>query len=136
MKKLFTTKVSETTLSVALLVLRLGAGSLIMIQHGLPKLQNFSSKADQFSDPFGIGSTASFSLVIFAEFFCAAFIILGLFTRLAAIPLVVAMGVALFIAHNGDLFGKGELPGLFLFCFLLLLLTGPGRFSLDRLIGK
>ena len=136
MKKLFSTKVSESTLSVALLLLRLGAGTLIMIQHGLPKLQTFSAKANTFSDPFGIGPTASLSLVIFAEFFCGAFIILGLFTRLAAIPLVIAMSVALFIAHKGDLFGKGELSGLFLFCFLVLLLTGPGRFSLDRLIGK
>ena len=136
MKKLFSTKVSESTLSIALFLLRVGAASLMMIQHGLGKLQNFGARANTFSDPFGIGSTTSLSLVIFAEFFCAAFIILGLFTRLAAVPLVVAMGVALFIAHKGDLFGKGELPGLFLFCFLLLLLTGPGRFSLDRLIGK
>ena len=136
MKKLFSTKVSESTLSVALLLLRLGAGSLIMIQHGLPKLQTFASKANSFADPFGVGSTTSLSLVVFAEFFCAAFIILGLFTRLAAIPLVIAMSVALFIAHKGDFFGKGELPGLFLVCFLVLLLTGPGRFSLDRLIGK
>ena len=38
---------------------------------------------------------------VFAEFFCAAFIILGLFTRLASIPLVIAMGVAVFFAHKG-----------------------------------
>ncbi|MBB1282890.1 DoxX family protein [Flavisolibacter sp. BT320] len=136
MKKLFSTKVSESTLSVALFLLRVGAGSLMMIQHGLGKLQNFGARANSFSDPFGIGSTTSLSLVIFAEFFCAAFVILGLFTRLAAIPIVIAMGVALFVAHNGNFFGKGELPGLFLICFLVILLTGPGRFSLDRLIGK
>lgn len=136
MKKLFSTKVSESTLSVALFLLRVGAGSLMMIQHGLGKLQNFGVRANSFSDPFGIGSTTSLSLVIFAEFFCTAFVILGLFTRLAAIPPVIAMGVALFIAHNGDFFGKGELPGLFLICFLVILLAGPGRFSLDRLIGK
>lgn len=136
MKKLFNTKVSESTLSVALFIFRVGIGSAMMIQHGLGKLQNFGSKASSFSDPFGIGSTTSFALVVFAEFFCAAFIILGLFTRLAAIPLVIAMGVALFIAHNGDFFGKGENAGIFLICFLTILLTGPGRYSIDRLIGK
>ena len=136
MKKLFSTKVSESTLSVALFLLRVGAGSLMMIQHGLTKLQNFGAKANTFADPFNIGSTTSLSLVIFAEFFCAAFIILGLFTRLASIPIVITMSVALFIANNGNFFGKGELPGLFLICFLVILLTGPGRFSLDRLIGK
>ena len=136
MKKLFSTKVSESTLSVALFILRVGVGSLMMIQHGLGKLQNFGAKANSFSDPLGIGSTTSLSLVIFAEFFCAAFIILGLFTRLAAIPLVIAMGVALFSAHKGEFFGEGENAGMFLICFVTILLTGPGRFSLDRLIGK
>jgi putative oxidoreductase len=136
MKKLFSTKVSESTLSVALFILRVGVGSLMMIQHGLGKLQNFGAKANSFSDPLGIGSTTSLSLVIFAEFFCAAFIILGLFTRLAAIPLVIAMSVALFSAHKGEFFGEGENAGMFLICFVTILLTGPGRFSLDRLIGK
>lgn len=135
-KNLFNTKVSESTLSVALFILRVGIGSLMMIQHGLGKLQNFAAKSNSFADPFGIGSTTSLSLVIFAEFFCAAFIILGLFTRLAAIPLVIAMGVALFSAHKGEFFGEGENAGLFLICFTTILLTGPGRFSLDRLIGK
>jgi putative oxidoreductase len=136
MKRLFSTRVSESTLSIALFVLRVGAGSLMMIQHGLNKIQNFGTKSGRFADPFGLGSTTSYSLVVFAEFFCAAFIILGLFTRLAAIPLVIAMAVALFVAHNGRFFGEGENAGLYLVCFLTILLAGPGRASLDRLIGK
>ena len=136
MKKLFSTKVSESTLSIALLVLRAGAGSLMMIQHGWGKLQNFSTKSGKFANPFGRGSTTSYSLTLFAEFFCAAFIILGLFTRLAAIPLVIAMSVALFIAHKGQFFGEGESAGIYLICFLTILLAGPGRASIDRLIWK
>lgn len=136
MKQLFSTRVSETTLSIALLILRVGVGSLMMIQHGLGKLQNYAAKSGQFADPFGIGSKASYSLTLFAEFFCAAFIVLGLFTRLAAIPLVIAMGVALFIAHKGQFFGEGESAGIYLVCFLTILLAGPGRASLDRFIGK
>ena len=136
MKKLFSTKTSESALSFALFVLRLGAGSLMLMSHGLDKLLHFSQKAGSFANPFGIGSTASLSLVIFAEFFCAVFIILGLFTRLAAIPLIINMSVALFIAHSGDFFGKGELSALFLTCFVTLLFAGPGRFSLDRFIVK
>jgi putative oxidoreductase len=136
MKRLFSTKVSESTLTIALFILRVGVGSLMMMQHGLGKLQHFAARSGKFADPFGIGSTASYSLVVFAEFFCAAFIILGLFTRLAAIPLVIAMGVALFSAHKGEFFGEGESAGMFLICFVVILLTGPGRASLDRFIGK
>ena len=108
----------------------------MLMKHGLDKLMHFSQKAGGFADPFGIGSTASLSLAVFAEFFCAVFIILGLFTRLATIPLIIAMSVALFVAHQGDFFGKGELAGLFLIVFVTLLFTGPGKVSLDRLISK
>jgi putative oxidoreductase len=136
MKKLFSTSTSDNAFSFAVLALRLGAGSLMMINHGLDKLMHFAQKAPRFADPFHIGSTTSLSMVVFAEFFCAAFIILGLFTRLAAIPLIIAMSVALFFAHKGEFFGRGESAGLFLTCFVVLLFTGPGKVSLDRFIGK
>lgn len=136
MKIVFSTRVSENALSFALLVLRVGAGSLMLVQHGFDKLMHFAQKAPRFSDPFGIGSTTSLSLVIFAEFFCAAFVIVGLFTRLACIPLVIAMAVALLYRHNGQFFGEGESAGLYLVCFISLLFAGPGKVSLDRFIGK
>ena len=136
MRKLFSTRTSDNAFSFAMLLLRVGAGSLMMINHGLDKLMHFAQKAPRFADPLGIGSTTSLSLVVFAEFFCAAFLILGLFTRLAAIPLVIAMGIALFYAHKGQFFGEGEAAGLFLVCFLAILFAGPGKVSLDRFIGK
>ena len=136
MKKIFSTRISESVFSFAMLILRLGASSLMLMNHGLDKLIHFSQKAGGFADPFGIGSTASLSLSIFAEFFCAAFIMLGLFTRLACIPLIINLSVALFIAHQGDFFGKGELAGLFLVCFATLLFAGPGKVSLDRFLVK
>lgn len=136
MRKLFSTRYSENAFAFALLVLRVGAGGLMIMNHGYDKLMHFSQRAHRFSDPFNIGSTTSYSLVLFAEFFCAAFIILGLFTRLAAIPLIIAMSVALWYAHNGSFSGKGELPALFLAAFIAILFVGPGKVSVDRLIGK
>jgi len=136
MRKLFSTSTSDNAFSFAMLILRLGVGSSMMINHGLDKLMHFAQKAPRFADPFHIGSTTSLSLVVFAEFFCAAFIILGLFTRLACIPLIIDMSVALFFAHKGAFFGVGESAGLFLSCFVTLLFTGPGKVSLDRFIGK
>lgn len=107
-----------------------------MIPHGYKKLLNFANKSAGFTDPFGIGGPASMSLAIFAEFFCAVLIVLGLLTRLATIPLIIAMSVALFIANKGQVFGDGETAALFLAGFLILLLAGPGKISADRLIGK
>ena len=106
----------------------------MLMNHGLDKLIHFSEKAGRFADPFGIGSTASLSLTIFAEFFCAVFIILGLFTRLACIPLIINMTVALFMAHGGDIFGEGQKAAMFLLFFLTILLCGPGKASVDGMI--
>jgi putative oxidoreductase len=46
------------------------------------------------------------------------------------------MLVAAFIVHGDDPFQKKELALLFLTPFLALLLAGPGRFSLDAVIGR
>ena len=135
MKKLLSTKYSAGVFNAAMLLLRLGAGILMMC-HVYEKLIHFGSKHNSFMNFLGMGSTISLSLVIFAEFFCALFIIIGLFTRLAAIPLIIAMSVALFKAHNVDIFGKGELAALYLTCFLVLLLLGPGKVSADGMTGK
>ena len=137
MKKLFSTKISDNAFSFAMLIFRVGMGGLMMINHGFIKLQSFGQRSRVFSDPLGLGSTTSLSLVIFAEFFCAAFIILGLFTRLAAIPLIIAMSLAFFSANNMNYTKTGgELSLMFLICFVVILIMGPGKISLDKLIGK
>lgn len=135
MKKLFSIRYSDNGVSFATFVLRIISGGL-MIPHGYSKLINFASMSGKIMDPFHIGHPTSLALVIFAEFFCAVFVVLGLFTRFACIPLIIDMSVALFLAHHGDSFGDGAQATLFLGAFVALLFTGPGKISLDRLIGK
>lgn len=134
MKKLLSTKYSAGTVSAAMLLLRLGAG-LLMINHGYDKLINFNTMQTKFMNFLGLGTTLSLALIIFAEFFCSLFLILGLFTRLATIPLIIAMCVALFMAHHGEVFGKGELPALYLVVYTVILLMGPGKVSVDSMVG-
>ena len=134
MKKIFSTRYSDTSISFSLLLLRLAAGGL-MIPHGYQKLVSYAAKSASFSDPFGIGGPISMGATIFAEFFCAALIVLGLLTRIATIPLIIVMSVVVFYSHSGDIFlAKGELPALFLACYIVLLFTGPGKWSVDRFV--
>jgi putative oxidoreductase len=46
------------------------------------------------------------------------------------------MSVAAFKAHGGDVFGDGQTATLFLSSYIALLIAGPGRFSLDKVIFK
>jgi putative oxidoreductase len=135
LKKLFNTRYTDTGLSIGLFLARIVFGGL-MIPHGYSKLMDFSTKSTRFSDPFHIGHAPSLILVIFAEFFCAVLVVAGLMTRVACIPLIVAMAVALTWSHNGDFFAEGQEATLFLGGFILLLFAGPGRFSMDRAIGR
>ena len=140
MKKLFSTRVSDTAFNFAMLVLRLGFGLLMLTNHGYSKLVNYAGMLKSFQDPTGIFTNpVALGLTVFAEFFCAAFIVLGLFTRLACIPLIITMSIAFFKVHGGRYApgpGSGEMALLFLTGFVVLLFTGPGRISLDRFIGK
>jgi putative oxidoreductase len=135
MIKLLSTKYSAGAFNVAMLVLRLGLG-ILMMHTGYNKLTHFSEYEGKFMNFLGMGSTISLALVVFAEFFCSLFLILGLFTRFSAIPLIITMCVALFKAHNSDFFGDGQVAALFLTGYLVLLFVGPGRVSVDSMIGK
>ena len=135
MRKLLSTNYSAGAFNTAMLFLRIAAGGL-MLAHGYDKMVHFNETAAHMMNFMGIGSKASTALVIFAEFFCSLLLILGLFTRLACIPLIICMGVALFKAQNGDFFGQGQVAALFLICFIVLLFLGAGKVSVDSMIGK
>jgi len=132
----YKTNLNLRSTDVALLIFRIGISAL-MLTHGYGKLmQLFSGEEIAFADPIGIGATASLALAVFSEFICSILIILGLGTRLAAIPLIITMVVAVFIVHLPDGLARQELPLLYLFGYILLLLTGGGKYSLDHYFLK
>lgn len=120
--------------SIGLLVLRLGAGGLLLCGHGWGKLMNASESASGFADPIGLGPAWSYWLVVFAEVICAGLVAVGLLTRLSTLPILGFLAVAGFIQHAHDPWPRRELAFLFAVPFLVLLLTGAGRFSLDALV--
>ena len=116
---------------LGLLVLRLGAGGM-MVMHGIGKAQMlFGGKAAEFGDPIGIGAMPSLVLDTFAELLCALAVAVGFKARLAAIPIVFTMLVAAFVALSGKDFFERELPLLFAVAFTAVALLGSGRHSLD-----
>lgn len=108
----------------------------MLLGHGLPKLLGFSEKIATFSDPLGVGSATSLTLAVLGEAVCSVLLILGLGTRAAALPFLITMIVAATIVHADDPWARKEFALLYAVPALTLLLTGPGRFSLDaRIVG-
>lgn len=129
----FTQRVAEEIcFSWFLLALRLLFGGLLLM-HGIMKIIDFYVLSVSFPDPLGIGSTYSLALAIFAEAACSCAFILGLLFRLSLLPMITTMAVAFWGVHGGSISG-GELAFVFLVVFILLWISGPGLFSIDKLL--
>lgn len=85
-----------------LLWLRVAAGGMMALGHGLPKVQNFEQYSTMFPPLFGLDQKQTLMLAIFGELVCAALVALGLFTRLAALSVAITMVVAICVAHAAD----------------------------------
>ena len=123
---------TKGNIDLALLVLRLWFGLEMAIVHGLPKLMKLINGDFGFPDPLGIGSGLSLGLATFGELIGGLGIALGFFTRLSAIPYLITMLVAGLVFHIGDGWGKIAVPMHYAVAAIVLLIAGPGRYSLDH----
>lgn len=121
-------------ISFLLLFLRLFFGALFFM-HGLDKLTNFNSLSETYPSVMGLGSYTTLMITIFCEFACSMFLMVGLVTRIILIPMIIAMAVAFFDIHDG-MMPEGELALIFLIVFIVLFMTGSGRYSIDYLIDR
>ena len=118
---LFPTTRYTARASLFLLALRVLFG-VLLLSHGIAKV--------------GLGSRISLTLAIFGELFCSVGFIVGAFYRLALIPMIFTMCVALFVVHGNDPFAVKELAAIYLSVFVLMYISGPGNYALDRLIAE
>ena len=122
---------------LGLLIGRVGFAVVLIVRHGYPKIPGLITQPGQFFDPIGLGPMPSLTLAIFAELVCAVLLALGLLGRLPCIPLVINFAVIVFVLHQAAAPGdRGELAVLYLIAFSMLLLTGPGRYSLGNWLGR
>lgn len=133
-KKLLNTHIHTNLFNIWLLLLRIGV-SLMMLTHGYPKVAKLFSGSAEFADPFGLGPLISLIMVVFAEVVCSFFLIIGLGTRIATLPLLFTMGTAAFIIHADHAFQKQEFPLLYALIYFTILLLGPGKYSIDNRIA-
>ena len=136
MKKILSINYSSAAFNFCMLFIRISFGALLLVKHGLPKLMKFATMQNDFYNFMGLGPKFSLILTLFAEVFCSLFIIIGLFTRLTVLPLIIAMLVAIFGVDKGQSFTESELAIVYLTAFITLLFCGPGRISVDGMMNK
>lgn len=137
------------TYDVAALLLRLAAG-LIFLPHGWSKVFGSGGAAAFAQDMPSYGLPAFLGYVAaYAELFGALLLIAGLVSRLDAFLLACNMGVAIALVHGPDalhdvapgtnvffsVVRAVELPLALLAICVAIVVCGPGRFSLDSLLG-
>jgi putative oxidoreductase len=90
--------------------------SLLMLSHGVPKALEYET--------------------LVAEIGCSILLLLGLLGRFASVTLFIAMMVAVFVHHFGDVWSMRELPLLYASVYATLTLTGPGSPSFDAWFSR
>ncbi len=123
------TKTFKTDIGLAILRI---LPSIFLMTHGWGKLNRLIAGNFEFPDPISIGSSPSLFLTVIGEFVCPILIILGFKTRWAAVPSAFTMFVAAFFYHSADPFADKEKALLFLVFFIVIILLGPGKYSIDR----
>ena|SRR5687767_2135182 len=119
------------------LLLRLTLGLLILL-HGIAKITKGVSGIEGMLTAHGLPAFIAYGAYI-GEVLAPILLIIGFYSRIAALVIAFNMIVAIALAHAGGLFQLGkqggwalELQGMFLFTAIALALTGPGRFSINR----
>jgi putative oxidoreductase len=122
----------------SLAIIRISAGILILL-HGKMVFdsQIMNGMAESLSKEMGMPFPLLMAyLAKGSEFFGGLLLALGLLTRFVAIPLIITMAVAAFVAHHGQITGDGEHAFLFLLIFAAFFFIGSGKWSIDYLLKR
>ncbi|ADJ29751.1 DoxX family protein [Nitrosococcus watsonii] len=119
------------------LILRLTLGILVLL-HGISKITHGISGIEGMLQGIGLPASIAYGVYI-GEILGPILLLLGWYARLGAAIIAINMLFALFLAHRPEFFNLTpnggwalELQGMFLLTALALILTGPGRFSLNN----
>lgn len=118
------------------LVLRLTVGILVLL-HGIAKLTGGVGFITSVVTKAGLPAVLAYG-VYAGEVIGPLLVIIGWYSRLGAILIVLNMLFAIGLVHAGEVFALGrsggwalELQGMFLFGAVAVALLGPGRYALN-----
>ena len=125
------TQWDERLQHLGLLFLRISGGLFLLWVHGLPKLLNYSEELLRIEDPLHLGANVTLSLAIVAEVLCPLLIVAGVLVRLACLPILMVLLIALLVVHPQWSLAEGQFGWLLLILFTTVFIAGPGRLALN-----
>jgi len=119
------------------LVLRLTLG-ILMLFHGYAKIVKGVGGIEVMVVSAGLPAWVAYGVYI-GEVLAPLLLIIGFYSRIGALIIVINMIFAIVLSHQGQFFDISrsggwalELQGFFLFTALVVALIGPGRYSINR----
>lgn len=122
--------------NVALLVFRIAISVELIYAHGLKKIGIGTATAEVVPNPLGFSETFNQAFATTANLVMPLFIILGLMTRLATLPILAVTLTGYFVLHFNDPILVKDVPLVYSLCFMLICFTGAGKYSVDHYISR
>lgn len=120
----------------SMLLFRLAVSLELMLVHGLKKVGVGVAMAEVVPNPLHLPEAVNQYFALGANLVAPIFIILGLFTRLAILPVLAVTLTGYFVLHLHDALLVKDVPFMYSIVYLLILVLGPGKYSIDYFIHK
>ena len=140
-KNLFLYSAGHTYSNLSRLFLRLFTG-IMFLQLCVRQMLNYDSIVPHFGGFLGLSPETSMTILVVIELVCAVCIMLGFLTRLAVLFPLLLMLVAEKVFISSPVTATDQMfnfapgyPLMFIGIFVFLLLSGPGKISLDYIIA-
>lgn len=127
-------------LNTAILLARITVGALLFYAGGSKLFGWMGFSPRDALEGYAKSGFSSFwaYMSIFSEFLGGGLLVIGLFTRPASFALIINMTVATWVTMPGGLMGPagGHVPLMYLVMTIIIFLTGPMAYSLDRVLFR
>ncbi|ATN05835.1 DoxX family protein [Chryseobacterium indologenes] len=130
------TSLEGKLIHIALLIFRIALSLELIFAHGLKKLGIGVAEAEKVPNPLNLPEAFNSLFADAANLFFPVFVIFGLLTRAAVLPILAVTLTGYFVLHWNDALLIKDTPFMYSLCYLFLLFVGPGKYSIDHYIRK
>ncbi|WP_420153752.1 DoxX family protein [Siphonobacter sp.] len=122
----------KTTFNAALLVFRVLLALELFRVHGLKKFRLENGQHEQVPNPLHLPTALNQSIATLSDTVVPFLIMPGILTRLVVLPTLGVTAIGYFVVHRKDSIEVRDVPYMYTLSLLLLLVLGPGSFSVDH----